>query len=969
MATAIMNRFSIVLLLLGTALSLAPTPGLAQEDATPTVTASPTPLPEGTRFLTIPDDLEGQPGDMVEVPIHIDNADEVTGFLVALYVRNASAGHPVEFIKFETEGTLLEGRSNTWTTISNDQSRDEELGYVVLAGSTASDLLSGEGILVKVLLRIKENAYLQDYPLEFWEDVTALNDGNIPSFKENGSLFIDGPPPPTPTPEITATPTIDQPTDVTPSPSVTPTPTPTPTMGEATNTPRPGNVVPRISVSPGDHLVLLQGEKRELLVVAYDPDRGDMIEVSLSTGAPAELVSTEMFPNYTLAEYDLDTSELGHYYFTVFAYDGSDRAEREILLSVVEDLNEPTITPRPNTPTPTLTPTHTSTPIPTDTPQPTPTFAPTASPSVIPTATQTISPTPTRPKPVYVTDSAETYEDLSGDTDYDYADMRHLTIRWEDVSQGEATDWEVFVRKGLGGMKFLGHTDDAEADRLDWYPDNPLIAEEYQDGPYFNDLYTFRVVRVHEGETRREDIYDQGQPVGLKLAETNSVALHNPEMPRLHSKKVAIYDDITGGDELASQGSEGFDVDTPSRRGIHIAWNFEADPEEVRDYQVEVKVDDGEYALLGQTNDPRIRYFWWTAHDFFATEADYREGPQHEESYQFRVKKIAWNGEVETMESGMLHYYATEDESEIPLPTFTPTPTKTHTPEPAGSPTPTFTVTPTFTPTPIVRPTPRPYSIYPHDEEGKTVTVVLPGMPSGARKLVMNLIPSGKFKMGSPLDERGREVDEGPQHEVTISKNLYIGIYEITQAQWRVVMGNNPAWFDDDFNKPVESVNWFDCQDFVDELNDKIGEGKFRLPTEAEWEYACRAETTSRFSFGDALECEDEGDNFCELMDEYMWWWGNVEWGSQPVGVKEANPWGLYDMHGNVLEWCQDWYGSYPSFAVTDPTGASSGSLRVLRGGKWGGHARNARSARRFAQDPENRFINGGLRIVWQVEK
>ena len=231
----------------------------------------------------------------------------------------------------------------------------------------------------------------------------------------------------------------------------------------------------------------------------------------------------------------------------------------------------------------------------------------------------------------------------------------------------------------------------------------------------------------------------------------------------------------------------------------------------------------------------------------------------------------------------------------------------------------------------------------------ETIIIDLPGLPEGVKLLEMVLISGGTFTMGSPSDERGRDSDESPLHEVTITKPFYMGKYEVTQAQWETVMGSNPAYWGEKPDNPVECVSWNDCQEFIERLN-QMEIGTYRLPTEAEWEYACRAGTTTRFSFGDALECDDIGENYCEIADQYMWWLGNDTYngnihGTKEVGMKLPNPWGLHDMHGNVFEWCQDWVGDYSSEPQVDPQGPLSGESRVLRGGGWAAKARTCRSS------------------------
>jgi formylglycine-generating enzyme required for sulfatase activity len=177
-------------------------------------------------------------------------------------------------------------------------------------------------------------------------------------------------------------------------------------------------------------------------------------------------------------------------------------------------------------------------------------------------------------------------------------------------------------------------------------------------------------------------------------------------------------------------------------------------------------------------------------------------------------------------------------------------------------------------------------------------------------------IPAGTFIMGSPDSDPDARGNEKPAHRVTISKPFYIGKYPVTQAQWEAVMGENPSRFKGDLNRPVEQVSWDDVQAFIRKINERESTFPCRLPTEAEWEYACRAGTTARYSFGD-----DE-----RQLGDYAWYDENAGGKTHPVGQRKPNAWGLYDMHGNVWEWMQDRYGDYPSGAVTDPAGPDPGA-------------------------------------------
>ncbi len=223
-------------------------------------------------------------------------------------------------------------------------------------------------------------------------------------------------------------------------------------------------------------------------------------------------------------------------------------------------------------------------------------------------------------------------------------------------------------------------------------------------------------------------------------------------------------------------------------------------------------------------------------------------------------------------------------------------------------------------------------------------------------KLEMVLIPAGKFKMGSPESEKGRDPDE-TQHEVTLTKPFYMGKYEVTQEQWKAVMGTVFLWFggNPSSNKgaklPVTNVSWNDCQDFIKKLNTKTN-GGYRLPTEAEWEYACRAGTTTAYSFGDEITPKDANYHRGSKIDPMA------------VGSYKPNAFGLYDMHGNVWEWCEDWKVDYPKEAVTDPMGPATGERRVLRGGSFYLFESSARSSFRSYLTPSDQLNGLGFRLM-----
>jgi len=219
------------------------------------------------------------------------------------------------------------------------------------------------------------------------------------------------------------------------------------------------------------------------------------------------------------------------------------------------------------------------------------------------------------------------------------------------------------------------------------------------------------------------------------------------------------------------------------------------------------------------------------------------------------------------------------------------------------------------------------------------------------------LIQAGSFMMGSP--QNAEERNETPPHKVSISKPFYLGKYEVTQEQWVTVMGSNPSRFKGP-NHPVDSVSWNDVQEFIKRLNAKEGHNRYRLPTEAEWEYAARAGTNTAYFFGDDKK----------ELSGYAWYFGSSDSTSHPVGQKPPNAWGLHDVHGNVFEWTQDWFGGryYADSPETDPKGPSSGAGRVARGGSWSYNAESARAAYREFIMPHAQGGDVGFRLALSPE-
>ena len=214
-------------------------------------------------------------------------------------------------------------------------------------------------------------------------------------------------------------------------------------------------------------------------------------------------------------------------------------------------------------------------------------------------------------------------------------------------------------------------------------------------------------------------------------------------------------------------------------------------------------------------------------------------------------------------------------------------------------------------------------------------------------------VKGGTFTMGCTSEQGGDcDGDESPAHSVTLS-DYYIGKFEVTQKLWKAVMGSNPSYFKGD-DLPVEQVSWNDCKEFIGRLNQLTG-ANFRLPTEAEWEYAAR---------GGANSCgyKYSGSN---IIDDVAWYTSTTnDSGTKPVGTKSPNELGIYDMSGNVFEWCEDWYGGYSEESQINPEGPSSGSDRMLRGGSWNGNARYCRVSSRSYYIPDYRYNSSGFRLA-----
>jgi formylglycine-generating enzyme required for sulfatase activity len=222
-------------------------------------------------------------------------------------------------------------------------------------------------------------------------------------------------------------------------------------------------------------------------------------------------------------------------------------------------------------------------------------------------------------------------------------------------------------------------------------------------------------------------------------------------------------------------------------------------------------------------------------------------------------------------------------------------------------------------------------------------------------------IAPGSFKMGSPKDEKSRKDDEN-QHNVTLTRGFYMAVYTVTQEQWLAVMGKNPSKFTDGKNLPVEQVSWNDCQEFIKKLQEK-DKKPYRLPTEAEWEYACRAGTTTPFYFGETISVDQANFNGNYTYSESKT--GTYREKTVPVGSFPPNAWGLFDMHGNVWQWCQDCYEEkFTKTDATDPV-CNTGESRVIRGGSWIDNPLECRSAYRGGSRPALKHSLVGLRLCF----
>lgn len=286
--------------------------------------------------------------------------------------------------------------------------------------------------------------------------------------------------------------------------------------------------------------------------------------------------------------------------------------------------------------TPTITPTATTTPKP-----------------VAPTATPTVS-TSTHNTIEIFDNKTDNSGDLTGKTDFDAVDNRNISININADKTG-ATDWHIYIRKGFGGVKYLGRTASGSKTRFDWYAKSPNTHADFINGPDFNSVYSFRVVRI-DAQLGSDDFFDAAAPVGFNLEGGNSISVSLPPSPSIPANQVTICDDILGQENVAPNGSTGSDTDPSGWRALQIAWNFGVPVSSVNEYHVQISVDGGEFEFLGQTVSGSINYFWWTPNKEFKIADKFATGPQGGHTYQFRIFLLPFNGDLQSQTSGKVAY-------------------------------------------------------------------------------------------------------------------------------------------------------------------------------------------------------------------------------------------------------------------------------------------------------------------------
>ncbi len=386
--------------------------------------------------------------------------------------------------------------------------------------------------------------------------------------------------------------------------------------------------------------------------VSYDGDC--LLQAFDASGNLVGNSNTEEFPIMRF-----EPTLAGEYKILVRNPLNAERKTKKDYLMTIEfmDGNPPTLPTA--TPIISETPTLTPTPLPQIIPTNTPTRTPSPSPSHSPTPVPAVTPEPTVKRNVFVYDHADADVDLTGRTDFDPLDDVALTIKW-DIEQGNATSWDIYVRKGLGGPKFLGRVADPAAKKITWGKDAQYIMPAFNNGPDLNAAYSFRVIRLDDQLTS-DDFVDQAGFVGLNLEGGNNVPVTQPAIPNLNPGEIVVYDDLLGGNNLAPVDGIGVDTDSSDWRALQIAWNFGVHSSEVRDYQLLIrKQDEQQFTFIGQTNNGSINYYWWTQDQKFKANSPFDQGPQDGEVYQFQVVMFPFNGSPQSLTSGMIQYNVEE---------------------------------------------------------------------------------------------------------------------------------------------------------------------------------------------------------------------------------------------------------------------------------------------------------------------
>ncbi len=741
-------------------------------------------------------------------------------------------------------------------------------------------------------------------------------------------------PRPTPTSTPTSTPTA--------TPTSTPTQTPTPTY-TPTSTPTPTPTTAFFDI-PEDTVVVTDDlQSTENLVGTFDEDSPESRQLTIRWNIQDEAITMfhvyvrinegeqaflgavtkddpqllawfEDAPAIALAFKDGPQFEL-FYRFIIYGL----RSDQPALKIETE---QPIYYQADNQPTPTVTNTPTPTPVMVDVPLNT----------------------------VIVTDDLQSMENLAGRFDLDDTNNNRLAVRWN-LPGSTITSYHIYVRVDQSDPVFLASITKDKPSWLDWRMGIENVTDIFEDGPQFGKTYNFQVygIRPNQASIKIETnggvlLLERNQPTPTitPTSTATPTATPTPVLFPLPDNSIMVTDDVQSMENLIGL----FDEDHEEKRALAIRWDM--GDEDFLGFHLYVIVNNSDEQFLGIAQSGESNLFEWKS-DNTRVSNTFSDGPQFGNNYRFVVYGFITNSPHVRLETGGSVSFLKAE-------------------EPQGTPSP--TVPPTMTPTPT--PTATPEGAFP----GETITIQLPNLPVDAQPLKMVLIPAGTFPMGAPEEEAVDE-DETPAHEVTLSYDYYIGRYEITQAQWEAVMDTNPTLeyghnlvYGDDL--PLVMVTWEECIQFCNRLSEITGRNPaydlqtnivdlqsngFRLPTEAEWEFAARASTSTRFYWGD--------DDNLEQIGDYAWVAANSDDVTHDVGQKSPNPWTLFDMIGNVWEWCSDIYLPYSEEPQTNPVIQAQAGRRAVRGGSWiTDELQYLGSPAREGVEPNKRYAILGLRVV-----